>query len=452
MQTFSKSNYPDSKSDLFAMFMERTLALLRAHGFMGMINMQAWMFLSSYEKLRGKLLDRFSLVSMAHLGARGFDTIGGEVVSTTAFVFLNARGAKRKGTFLRLTEGRSEGEKSRIAREAIERRSPDIMFLASAQDFLCIPGAPVAYWIGPRWSDAFRQSQPLGKVATASEGIKTGNNERFLRLWFEVQKAETGEASSGNPKWAYHLKGGEFRRWHGNSEYVILWKDNGRMIKGQPNSGIQGEAAFNRDAAIWSDITSGGYAARLKPKGQLFDSSSPAGFLSHSVDQEDLLGFLNSRISGAVAPMLNPTLHFKVGNFRSLPYKPVGSSGARRLIDTSKLDWDAYETSWDFTTLPLIAPEHRAATLAASYGNLRVHWQGMTNEMQQLEKENNRIFIDAYGLQDELKPEVLLEEITLTSQFIHFSLNFFRFRVLKKSSTVCYKRVMGHTPEKYQPS
>jgi type II restriction/modification system DNA methylase subunit YeeA len=414
MQDFSKSKYPDSKADLFAMFMERTLSLLRAHGFMGMINMQAWMFLSSYEKLRGKLLDRFTLVSMAHLGTRGFDTIAGEVVSTTAFVFSNARGLRKNGTFLRLTEGRSEGEKSQLAKEAIEGRSPEVLFLAAAQDFLCIPGAPVAYWIGPRWSDAFRRSQPLGQVATASEGIKTGNNERFLRFWFEVQKAECREATTSNPKWAYHLKGGEFRRWHGNCEYVILWKDNGRTIKNQPNSGIQGEAAFNRDAAIWSDITSGGYAARLKPKGYLFDSSSPAGFLSDRLDQESLLGFLNSAIAGAVAPMLNPTLHFKVGNFRSLPYEPVTSIGARRLIAISKSDWDAYETSWDFTTLPLLAPEHRDQTLAGSYARLRSHWQGMTDEMQRLEEENNRIFIDAYGLQDELTPEVPLEEITLT--------------------------------------
>lgn len=414
MQNFAKSYYPDSKADLFTMFMERALFLVSAKGFMGMINMQAWMFLSSYERLRGKLIDQFAIVSMAHLGARGFDTIGGEVVSTTAFVFLNARDTNRQGSFLRLVEGRSEAEKSRMARQAIANSGDSNFFLAGSRDFLCIPGAPIAYWIGPKWSDAFRQSRPLGEVASASEGIKTGNNGRFLRFWFEIQHRDSGDTTSNTAKWVYHLKGGEYRRWHGNLEYVILWKDNGRTVKDQPNSGIQGEAAFNRDAAIWSDITSGGYAARLKPQYYLFDSSSPAGFLSDSTDQVDLLGFLNSKIAGSAAPMLNPTLHFKVGNFRALPYKSVGTSGVKRLVSLSKSDWDAFETSWNFTSLSLLSTDYRGETLEAAYFNLRAHWQSMTDEMQRLEEQNNRIFINSYSLQDELTPEVPIEEITLT--------------------------------------
>ncbi|WP_170339700.1 BREX-1 system adenine-specific DNA-methyltransferase PglX [Ruegeria arenilitoris] len=414
MQAFAKKTYPDSKADLFAMFMERSLGLARESGFMGMINMQAWMFLSSYEKLRTKLLDNYALRSMAHLGTRGFDTIGGEVVSTTAFVFTKFRDPDSKGTFLRLVSGRSEQEKSNVAKESIASKNPEVLYRASSNDFLNVPGTPVVYWLGASWIDTFRRSIPLGDVSTASEGVKTGNNERFLRYWFEVNSSDTGPFADRNPKWVYHLKGGEYRKWHGNYEYVILWAHNGAEIKAQSNSGIQGQTAFNRDAAIWSDITSGGYSARLKPSGYLFDSSSPAGFLTESERQNDLLGLLNSKISGAAAPMLNPTLHFKVGNFRSLPYFPVEAGKVEQLIAFSKSDWDAYETSWDFTTLPLLAPDHRGETLEDSYAHLRTHWQSMTDEMQRLEEENNRIFIDAYGLQDELTPEVPIEEITLT--------------------------------------
>ena len=414
IQRFAKKFYPVSKSDLFAMFMERTLRMSIRCGMLAMINMHSWMFLSSYAKLRGELLSQITFLSMAHLGPRGFDTIGGEVVSTTAFVIWNKYNPRHHGDFLRLVQGKCEQEKRMIAKKAISNCGSKDRFLASAADFQAIPGKPITYWIGYSWVAAFLSSALLGDRTTASEGVKTGKNERFLRLWFEVGGDQIGPLSYRSPKWVFHLKGGEFRRWHGNCEFVILWEYNGRVIKNQPNSGIQGEPAFLRDAAIWSDVTSGGYAARLKPNGYIFDSSSPCGFLDSNTEQSDLLAFLNSKVAGSSAPMLNPTLHFKVGNFRSLPYRQVSNSDVEHLIVRSKSDWDAYETSWDFSTLPLLSPDHRGESLEATYTRLRAHWQTMTDEMQRLEEENNRVFIDAYGLQDELTPEVPLEEITLT--------------------------------------
>lgn len=414
LKAFAGKRYPDSKSDLFAIFMERNLEFAADRGSVAMITMQSWMFLSSYEKLRLKLLGNETLSSMAHLGARGFDSIGGEVVSTTTFVIKNTHMADFKGSYVRLIDGNSEASKRSGFKDAVSGPDCRRLYCVSASDFETIPGSPITYWVGSKWRDAFRKSRSLGELSTVSEGIKTGDNEKYLRLWFEVNKSDVGPLCAKNSKWAYHLKGGEFRRWHGNSEYVIFWKNDGRVIKDQPNSGIQGEVAFNRDAAIWSDITSGGYAARLKPQGYLFDSSSPAGLISDSMTQEKLLGFLNSKIASAVAPMLNPTLHFKVGNFRSLPYKDVVSNGVSRLVLLSKTDWDCFETSWEFTTLSLLAPGNRQPALDASYHALASHWLMQTGEMQCLEEENNCLFINAYGLQDELTEEVPLSEITLT--------------------------------------
>ena len=287
-------------------------------------------------------------------------------------------------------------------------------FRASADDFKKIPGSPIAYWVSDKWFSVFSKNKILGEASFASEGVKTGNNELFLRLWHEVKHSDFGSLFDCNPKWIFHHKGGEFRKWAGNREYIILWENNGRQIKNMPNSGIQGERSFLVNAAIWSDITSGGFSARLKDAGHMFDSASPVGFLLNDGSINNLLAFLNSSIVDYLTPILNPTLHFKVGNFRSLPFDEIQNKSVTELINLAKTDWDSYETSWDFTGLPLLSTDYRQPTLKATYQKLRAHWLEMTLEMQRLEEENNRIFIDAYGLQDELTPEVPLKEITLT--------------------------------------
>jgi len=266
--------------------------------------------------------------------------------------------------------------------------------------------------VSQSWFKVFKKYQSIGEVSFASEGVKTGNNERFLRFWFEVCEGHIGSADETNPTWVYHHKGGEFRKWAGNQEFVILWKNNGEKIKQMQNSGIQGERTFVADAAVWSDITTGGFSARRKTKNHLFDSASPAGFIPEG-NNDDLLAFLNSSITGYLTPILNPTLHFKVGNFRALPYKKVSNPEASKIISKSQLDWDSYETSWDFTGLPLLSADYRQPTLKATYQVLRADWREMTLEMKRLEEDNNRIFIEAYGLQDELTSEVPLKEITL---------------------------------------
>jgi type II restriction/modification system DNA methylase subunit YeeA len=405
-----KDNYPDVKSDLFSAFIVRNSELALQKGQLGFMSPFVWMFISSYEKLRSFLISHKTITSLIQLEYSGFE---GATVPICAFTLENAHHLNFKGAYIRLSDFRGAENQAPKTLEAIKNHDCGWFYRAAASDFRKIPGSPIAYWVGDLWFKVFRDNPSLGGETFVSEGVKTGNNERFLRFWHEVSESDCGSLFDNNTKWVYHHKGGEYRKWAGNQEYVILWEHKGGEIKQMPNSGIQGEKSFLIDSAVWSDITSGGFSARNKYKGHIFDSASPAGFLVGK-DNATLLSFLNSAIVKYLTPILNPTFHFKVGNFRSLPFIAVDNSSVERLIEKEQADWDSYETSWDFTSLPLLQSGYRQQTLKATYEKLRAQWQETTLEMQRLEEENNGIFIDAYGLQDELKPDVPCCEITLT--------------------------------------
>ena len=431
---FVKANYPDSKSDLFAVFMERALRLSVQRGLMAMINMQSWMFLSSYQKLRVKLLSDSMILSMAHLGERAFDSIGGAVVSTTAFVIENAHSLDHEGTFIRLIEGSSEAEKEMQLKEAIRTPNCAWLYRASAEDFEKIPGFPIAYWLSSKMVSNFDKA-PLADEATFRAGLQTGDNDRFLRFWHEVSdeafktECESREdAKATKARWFPHNKGGGYRKWYGNNEYAIKWEDDGKEIKEKKSSDLlSGKITANNskcwnqefyflDGLTWSSLSSNEFSLRANGPGFLFDTKGQMLFPNRAANLYPYLGLLNSSVASAILAALSPTLDFNGGVVARLPLCDLNGKGiaASRLRDLSRSDWDAYETSWDFNTFPLLSPEHRAETLADTYGNLRAHWQGITDEMRRLEEENNRIFIEAYGLADELTPEVPIEEITLT--------------------------------------
>jgi len=431
---FAKAKYPDSKSDLFAMFMERALAMSKKRGMMAMINMQSWMFLSSYEKLRGKLVSDTTLLSMAHLGERAFDTIGGAVVSTTAFVFQNAHHGSLKGDYVRLIDGSSESDKAARMAEAIRNKDCGWRFLASAEEVEKIPGSPIAYWLTPKMISNF-DLPALSDKATFRAGLQTGDNDRFLRFWHEVSATNfkprcrsRDEAKRSGGRWFPHNKGGGYRKWYGNNEYAIKWENDGEEIKSKKAADLSegkitanNSKCWNQDyyflnGLTWSSLSSNEFSLRANGKGFLFDTKGQMLFPSDLENIFPFLGLLNSKVASAILAALSPTLDFNGGVVAKLPLCNLSNKEAapQRLRDISHADWDAYETSWDFTTLPLLTPEHRAETLAGSYTRLRAHWRGMTRELQRLEEENNRIFIDAYGLADELTPEVPQEEITLT--------------------------------------
>ena len=429
---WAKDTYPNSKSDLFAMFMERNLNLARKQSVVAMITMQSWMFLSSFESLRTRLLGRSTLLSMAHLGARAFDSIGGEVVMTTAFILGNENEPEYQGNYLRLIDGRSESEKTTTLREAIKNRECGWFYRATAADFKKIPGSPIAYWSSQTILDIFQNSNSLSEKIETREGLTTGSNDVFLRLWHEVQLARIGfgigdnnEAQKSQKRYFTYIKGGVFRRWSGNFEYIVNWFNDGEELKifKDPATGRVRSHNYNGDYAFragctWSGISSGTFAVRHVPPGFMFDAKGPMGFAKELSEQSLHEAFLNSAVTNHFIKMLAPTLDFKLGHILNLPV--VGSVSkdisqiSKSAVRLSSYDWDSYETSWDFTTLPLLHQDYHQPTLQATYQKLRAHWREVTREMQRLEEENNRIFIDAYGLQDELTPEVPLNEITLT--------------------------------------
>ena len=428
----ANAQYPDSKADLYSMFMERALMMCRPSGLMAMINMQSWMFLSHFEKIRTKLLSNATLLAVAHLGERAFDTIGGAVVSTSAFVFEYSHNASHKGEYLRLIDGRSEAEKAEMMRAAIADPDSNRRFRADSDDFLKIPGNPIAYWVSDRVLDLFQELQPLSSIAKPRQGLATSDNDRFLKQWHEVERGNfailmdsLGAALSSGKRWFPCQKGGTFRKWFGNNNIVVNWENDGKelmdfaaQLYGSPTRTIKNIPFYFREGMTWSTISSSALAMRYSPVGFISETKGAVCFADSQDQLFGLLGFSNSPLVNHFLLTMSPTLDYHEGPVGKLPVLselPISSqTSARACVDIARADWDAYETSWDFTTLPLLSPDHRGQTLEASYATLRAHWQSMTDEMQRLEEENNRIFIDAYGLQDELTPEVPLEEITLT--------------------------------------
>jgi len=430
---FARSEYPDSKADTFAMFIERNLDFVMQGGLVAMVTMQSWMFLASFEKLRSKLLDNHTIVTMAHLGSRAFDSIGGEVVATTAFVLDRAYQPNFSGTFARLVDGDSESKKEAeldtIAGLPTAAQQ-SILYYASASDFKKIPGSPIAYWVSEMVRSAFGNLPSLDTIAEARAGLTTGDNLIFQRYWYEVAQIRMGihtksrqETFSETLRWYPCNSGGNFRKWFGNREAIVDWQNDGERIRsfadtsGRLKASPRSREYYFREGVSWSKIGSGRFSPRYTEPGFIFDDTGQSAFPQEGQSVLMLAGLLCSVTSDYFLSFLSHTLSFNKGDIERIPFPDsleYDTEVASEAISVARADWDSYETSWDFTTLPLLRPEHRQATLAATYAHLRAYWQTMTDEMKRLEEENNRIFIDAYGLQDELTPDVLLHEITLT--------------------------------------
>jgi len=432
LQDFLEASFKDGKYDLYQAFILRNLDLVRRLGLVGMITMQGWMFAPRYEALRSAILSQATIRSMAQLGERAFDSIGGEVVTTTSFVLANSAAADFKGDFVRLTDGLNETEKENKLLAAIREKGSPLRFRVSSEQFEKVPGDPLVYWAQEKIRDLFSKYSSISESIVTREGLATGSNSTFLREWHEVSLSNVGfqianndEAQASQMRWFPYVKGGGSRRWYGNLEHFVNWYDDGielRNFKDEKTGRVRshnynGDFGFRR-GFTWSGISSNDFAIRFVPSGFMFDAKGPMGFIEQNGLEAPIQGFLNSRVASFLLRMLAPTLDFKLTHILSLPFAAQSSSSLEQnvqgAIDTAKTDWDAYETSWDFTTLPLLSPDHRGETLEATYTTLRSHWKGMTDKMRALEEENNRIFIDAYGLQDELSPEVPIEEITLT--------------------------------------
>lgn len=366
LSDYVKKVYPDSKSDLFAVFIERCAQMDKRGGYQAMITQHAWMFLSSFEKLRAKL-QLIDTVNMAHLGARGFDEIGGEVVQTTSFVMRSSHTKGYKGTYCRLIDGDSEKAKAEMFVSGEKR------YVAEQDNFSKIPGSPVAYWVSNATLKCF-DSEPLSKVFITREGMATADNDRFLRFWNEVEHnritfdcSTSDESVTRNVKWVPYNKGGTTRDWYGNNDYVVDWYLDGAEIKNNvdPKTGrirshnYNGEYGF-KEGLTWSAISSGRLSVRYTERGFLFDSKGAKGFANKNGNKYWILALLNSKVSMQFLKFFSPTLDFKVGDVIQIPFvdrkndEEKVTEFSRDCVSLSKSDWDSFETSWDFKRHPLV--------------------------------------------------------------------------------------------------
>lgn len=353
---FVKKQYPDSKSDLFAVFMERGREYAKANGYLAMITQHAWMFLSSFEKLRAKLME-IDTVNMAHLGARAFEEIGGEVVQTTAFVMQNRHVHGFKGMYARLIEPTTQDGKEEMFLDGENR------FSARQDNFEKIPGAPVAYWVSEKFIEAFEKGKKLSAIAEPKQGLKTGDNDAFLRLWFEPSINKFSIRCGDGAKWYPCNKGGEYRLWYGNNDYVIDWENDGYKLKnfrhadGRQKSRPQNLQYMKKEGLTYTNISSGNLSVRYSPDGFLFDAAGSMIFCEKKI-LFYILGFMTSKVALSYTSVSSPTMTFEVGQLASLPlmYKPEQTIDKRvnECIQIEKEDWDSFETSWDFKRHPLV--------------------------------------------------------------------------------------------------
>ena len=400
---------------------------LLPNGKYGMINMQSWMFLSSFEKLRTRLLTENRIDNMLHLGPRTFDELSGEVVQNTAFVITNCEGKDATGAYYRLIDGKNCGDKERMFLEVREHDGNRIYYPnVSQQDFEKIPGCPIGYWVSEKVRETFTRNLPLSAVCKPTQGLATADNGRFLRSWFEVSQNRIGfgfenaaSAARSQKKWFPCNKGGGQRKWYGNQSEVIDWEHDGEAIKNYPGAVIRNEHCYYKESVAWNMISSGFLSFRYFPKGFILNNASNA------ITEGNLyamLGYLSSPLTLKVANLINPTLNLSNGVVAKFPYVVVETKEYESLVKQnifiSKQDWDAHETSWDFkeNELVRIFNDNGWGTLDIVVSEYKREWERLFMQLHANEEELNRQFIEIYGLQDELTPDVPLDEITILQQ------------------------------------
>ena len=427
LSKYVKDEYEEGKADLFSVFMLLAIDRLLPNGKYGMINMQSWMFLSSFEKLRTRLLTENRIDNMLHLGPRTFDELSGEVVQNTAFVITNCEGKDATGAYYRLIDGKNCGDKERMFLEVREHDGNRIYYPnVSQQDFEKIPGCPIGYWVSEKVRETFTRNLPLSAVCKPTQGLATADNGRFLRSWFEVSQNRIGfgfenaaSAARSQKKWFPCNKGGGQRKWYGNQSEVIDWEHDGEAIKNYPGAVIRNEHCYYKESVAWNMISSGFLSFRYFPKGFILNNASNA------ITEGNLyaiLGYLSSPLTLKVANLINPTLNLSNGVVAKFPYVVVETKEYESLVKQnifiSKQDWDAHETSWDFkeNELVRIFNDNGWGTLDIVVSEYKREWERLFMQLHANEEELNRQFIEIYGLQDELTPDVPLDEITILQQ------------------------------------
>lgn len=422
LKKYLAASYAEEKSDLMTCFMSRAQKFIKGNAYWGMINLPSWMFLSSFEKFRKTFIKDQSIQTFLHLG-RG---IFGSDFGSVAFTVKNTSPTSDTvGYYRRLFERHVEVRNPiEIKNLFLEKESGK--FLTKQVDLRKIPGWPMAYWVSEDLRNAFANNKKIGDISPGKFGMSTGDPNIILN-WQEVSlnrvkfnSINSSEFNTDTP-FAPYDKGGEFRRWFGNRNQIINWKNDGQATRSNPKSAVRNASYFCQEHISWTLVTAGTFSCREFEQGFLLDTASNAIYKSKEIEIDLLLALLNSSFFKYLGPILNPTVNFSCGVMDNTPIISLDKENKQYVIDISqnckrisKEDWNAYETSWNFEYLPLLNEANITTRLDDAYRNLRSSWQEMTDEMKRLEEENNRIFIDAYGLQEELTADVPLEEITLT--------------------------------------
>ncbi len=424
LSDFARKSYPDSKNDLFSMFLERSEKFLIKNGLNALVTMESWMFLSSFEKLRKKILSNQTINSMVHmpyLGKGG--TSMGINFGTSAFVISKNKNPNFRARYccVRYFETDNQG---------IPKVFPPLnerLTVASSNNFTNIPGSPICYWIGEEWISIFRKGIPLRELGDPRQGMATSDNNKFLRLWWEIETKKfkrnsrsKNESISSNQKWYPYNKGGKFRKWYGNCEFVVNWERDGLEIKNYSGSVIRNENYYFKTCISWSKISTKNLAMRFYPNGFLFDVAGCSIFSKDSDNLIKLLGFSNSIVAKEILKSISPTLNFEVGHIASLPIlnnlEGISNINILQAIDLSKEDWNENELSWEFKSNSLFNQINNSKkNLKESFKILRKKWEERNLNLKSIEEKINNELISAYKLESELKEEVELKEVSLNS-------------------------------------
>lgn len=424
LKDFMDKHYSDSKSDLFAAFMERGFELSKETSFNSMVTMQSWMFLSSFEKMRNKIIKEKTISTLLHMD----NMVMGIAFGTSATVFRNIHINNYKGIYTEVTYKDVQSEEKPSIFPIKENRNG----IVSVENFSKIPGSPIAYWVSNEVLNIFSENPSISEVAEPRLGMATANNELFLRFWYEVSfdnikfsSNKREEAISSKRRWFPYNKGGEFRKWYGNNDYVVDWENDGEKIRNYADeNGKVRSHNYNLDyifkpGITWSALSSGDFSSRLFLNGFLFDNSGSSLFTNNMEDLYKIQGFLATKIVQNFLPLINPTLNYQPGTIGRLPIKiSMEKEKEERIIELvkenvsiSKLEWDSFETSWDFSKHPLL--KFPSNTIKSSFEQWAQFAEKQFNQLKQNEEELNRIFIEIYGLQDELTPDVVDEDVTV---------------------------------------
>jgi hypothetical protein len=438
LYSYIKKHYEEGKADLYSTFMLLAIDRLANNAKYGMINMHTWMFLSSFERLRKTLINKYRIDSLLHLGTRTFDELGGEVVQNTAFIISKIDGLKGSsisGTYFRLVDGKNCGDKECMFLEAQANHNSKVYYASVEQNnYEKIPGSPIGYWVSDKQVKLFDDCDSLASILTTREGMAPADNKLFLRLWFEISCDRFSWFNKASDKWYPYIKGGTYRKWSGNYEYVVDWANDGYAIKNNvdPSTGrirshnYNGEYAF-QESISWTVISFGKVALRYTMKGFLWDSAGASGFSQKHLKFN--LGLINSVVAKSFLKILSPSTKLNVGEVINIPLIEQNvdeiESIVNNNINISKLDWDSHETSWDFEANPLVALRNEKVAQGNLESSFRLSdfveefetlWTERFMQLHQNEEELNRQFITIYGLEDELTPDVPLDEITILQQ------------------------------------